>query len=105
MDVERVRTDARCGECGTPLRGMPLDDVPGLELDFQGQSRDEAFCSQEHAAAWLAKPLPPVGSPGSPPGAATTLTDWLIGGALVTAAVSVLALAAFGAITLLMKMG
>ena len=60
--------EPRCGLCGGPLDGEWL----GVEItrpDAQGKLTwmDEAFCSQDHAAAWLAEPLPPTEAMTSTP--------------------------------------
>jgi hypothetical protein len=64
-----------CGFCGAPL---PQDDWIGLEISREGllatgertdvESLNAVFCSQDHAAAFLAQPLPPLRPrPPAPP--------------------------------------
>jgi len=64
-----------CRFCGVPL---PQDDWIGLEISREGllatgvrtdvESLNAVFCSQEHAARFLAQPLPPLcPRPPTPP--------------------------------------
>lgn len=90
--------DFACDECGLALRGALGHDVVDLELTYDGEYRDVAFCSMEHAAQWMAKPLPPL------PARSTVHDvdagrDWT-GVVLVVGVLAVLALAVFGAVSL-----
>jgi hypothetical protein len=55
-----------CAVCGRPRSGVEpkerwLDvDIYRVDDDDLLDERSEGFCSQEHAAEWLLRPLPPV---------------------------------------------
>lgn len=95
VSTPRITTDVVCAECGQSLEGMLSSDVVAIELDFQDAYRDEVFCSQAHAAAWLAKPLPPLPPMEFSTGRSHEGPDW---GwiALVAGVLGVVGLALFG---------
>ncbi|WP_159798479.1 hypothetical protein [Puerhibacterium puerhi] len=92
MDTREDDETARCDWCGIAVPddgwvGLEVQrpvDVPGREdgwVDYAGGF----FCSQEHAALWLAKPLPP---PEPPTVLKEERVDWIL---LATTAVALVA--------------
>lgn len=82
-DEEGADSCRHCGAVVTDEQGVWLEvqrSVPGEDdwTDYDGGS----FCSQEHAAAWLAQPLPPPERPTveeSPRRRLAEVASWTLG--------------------------
>jgi hypothetical protein len=92
-----------CDLCGRPLDAEGEEAWLGVEIFRpKGDWINAVFCRQEHAAEWLAGPLPPVHPPGS---LARTIKDRLVDWSLVALLLYAVVVMLLGSYTLVRLLG